>query len=450
MIEVSPHDPATAYVAAYRYRQDDFTPYIYRTEDYGESWTRIADGSRGIDAGHPTRVVREDPEREGLLYAGTEYGMYVSFDDGENWQPLQLNLPQTPITDLQVHRGDLVVATQGRSFWILDDLMPLRQASAEIADRQAHLYAPSDAVRWLNVSAPGDGSTGPNQRPESPPSGAVIDYYLSEDATDEDPVRLEIRDSDGEVVREYSTAAEPPAGGGGFFSATLDQSMPGEAGHHRFTWNLRHPGVTEKPDDVMLWGFTGGFPAAPGTYEARLIADGETITRTFDVRKDPNLDRVTAQELQGQEEFARTVRDTLNSLYSHLKVVRDLRDQVQSTAEYAAKAGGPEEVQSRADSLVATLNELEGQLIQPENESGQDAIHFPPKLDSRLAAVYGNVIGKTAPPTEGDRQRFEDLLPRWERLRSQIQDVIEQDVSGYNDLLNQAGLEGVIVPVEGR
>lgn len=436
MIEISPHDPATAYVAAYRYRQDDFTPYIYRTEDYGQSWTRIADGSRGIDGDYPTRVVREDPEREGLLYAGTEYGMYVSFNDGKSWQKLQLNLPQTPITDLQVHRGDLVVATQGRSFWVLDDLMPIRQASAEVADRQAHLYAPSDATRWLNVSAPGDGSTGPNQRPGAPPNGAVIDYYLSEKAADEDPVRLEIMNSDGEVVQEYSTSAESSAG---------EESIPGEAGHHRITWDMRHPGVTEKPDDVMLWGFTGGFAAEPGTYEARLTADGKTTTRTFDVRKDPNLDAVTDQELGRRAEFARTVRDTLSSLYSHLKIVRGLRDQVQSTADYAAKAGGPNEIQSRAESLVARLNKIEGQLIQPENESGQDAIHFPPKMDARLAAVYGNVVGKTAPPSEGDRERFQDLLPRWERLRAQVRDIAEQDVPKYNNLLNQAGFEGVIV-----
>lgn len=445
MIEISPHDPATAYVAAYRYRQDDFTPYIYRTSDYGESWTRIADGSRGIDADHPTRVVREDPERDGLLYAGTEYGMYVSFDDGERWQELQMNLPETPITDLKVHRQDLVVATQGRSFWILDELAPLRQASEDVTERQAHLYDPSDAVRWLNVSAPGDGSTGPNQRPEAPPSGAVIDYHLSEEATDENPVRLEITGPDGELVREYSTAAEPPEEEGGYFSSTVDRSIPGEAGHHRVTWNLRHPGVTEKPDDVTMWGFTGGFEASPGTYEARLIAGEETMSRTFEVHKDPNLREVTTADLEEQEQFAQTVRDTLNSLYAHLKIVQNLRDQVRSTANYAAEADGPEKIQSHADSLLTTLNELESQLIQPKNESGQDAIHYPPKLDGKLAAVYGNVIGEDAPPSAGAQQRFRDLLPRWERLRSEVREVAEQEASTYNDLLSQSGFRGVIV-----
>jgi photosystem II stability/assembly factor-like uncharacterized protein len=445
MIELSPHDEGTAYIATYRYRLGDFEPYIYRTEDYGDSWTRIADGSRGIDGEHPTRVVREDPEREGLLYAGSERGMYVSFDDGDNWQELQLNLPQTPITDLKVHRGDLVVATQGRSFWIMDNLSPLRQVSDEVAENDAHFYEPSDAIRWVDVEAPGDGSTGPNQRPEAPPNGAVFDYYLAEDATDENPAQLEIVSPDGEVVREYSSAEDPPEGGGGYFSTTLNKSIPGEAGHHRVTWNFRYPGVTEKPDDVRLWGYVGGFNAAPGTYQARFTANGQTITHSFEVKKDPTLQGVTDQDLQEQEEFARTVRDTLNSLYSHLKLVRDTREQVKSTAGHAAKAGGPESLQTTADSLVATLDELEQKLIQPQNESGQDAINYPPKLDSEFSSVYG-VIGEDLPPTEGARQRFQDLLPRWENVRSEIQQVLQQEVSSYNDQLEQADLRGVIVP----
>ncbi len=447
-IDVSPHDPSTAYVAAYRYRQDDFTPYVFKTEDYGQSWTRIADGTRGIDPGHPTRVVREDTERDGLLYAGTEYGMYVSFDDGANWQELQLNLPETPITDLEVHRGDLVVATQGRSFWILDDLSPLRQVSDQVVQSGVHLYQPSDAIRWLEVSAPGDGSTGPNQRPETPPGGAVLDYYLAEEATEDDPVRLEVVDPDGNVVREYSTAADAPAGAGGFFSSALDRSIPGEAGHHRVTWSLRYPGVTEMPDDVQMWGFTGGYEAAPGTYRARMIAGGDTTTRSFDVVKDPNLDNVSDEELREQQQFARTVRDTLNSLFSHLKQVRGVREQVQSTAEYASRSGGPESIQESADELVSVLTGLEEELIQPENESGQDAIHFPPKLDSQFAAVYGVVIGEDSPPTEGARERFQDLLPQWADLRSRIQQVLEQQVSSYNDQLEQAGLQSVMVPGE--
>jgi photosystem II stability/assembly factor-like uncharacterized protein len=446
MIEISPHDPSTAYITVYRYRLDDFTPYIYKTEDYGRSWTRIADGSRGIDSGHATRVVREDPKREGLLYAGTEYGMYASFDDGENWQKLQLNLPETPITDLKVHRGDLVASTQGRSFWILDNLSPLRQASEQLAENDVHFYEPMDAIRWVGVSAPGDGSTGPNQRPETPPDGAVFDYYLAEDATEDNPVRLEIVNSDGEVVRKYSTAEDPPEGGGGYFSSELDKSLPGEAGHHRVTWNLRYSGVSEQPDNVQMWGATGGFEAAPGTYEARLSANGQTITHSFEVRKDPGLTDVSTQDLQEQEEFARTVRDTMNSLYSHLKRVRDAREQVKSTAEYVSRAGGSDEIQSSADELVETLNGLEERLIQPRNESGQDAINYPPQLDSKFAAVYGVVIGEDSPPTEGARQRFQDLLLQWDNLRSEVQQVLQEEVGAYNDQLEQAGYRGVIVP----
>ncbi len=446
MIEVSPHEAGTAYIAVYRYRQDDFTPYIYRTDNYGQSWSRIADGTRGIDSEHFIRAVREDPEREGLLYAGSERGMYVSFDDGAHWQELQLNLPETPITDLQVHRGDLVVATQGRSFWILDDLSPLRQLSDQVAQSDAHFYEPGDAIQWLNVDSPGNGSTGPNQRPEAPPEGAVFDYYLAEEATDDAPVQLEVVSPDGDVVRHWSTAAEPPEGGGGFFSSTLDESIPGEAGHHRVTWDFRYPGVTEKPDDVQMWGYTGGFPASPGTYTARMIAGGDTISHTFEVRKDPKLESVTNQELEEQEQFGRTIRDTLNSLYAHLQQIRDVREQVESTAEYASKAGAPESIQQTADELSATLDSLAYDLYQHQNESGQDAINYPPKLGSQFAAVYGVVIGGMSPPTDGARQRFQDLLPQWADIRSRIQQTMQQQVSSYNDQLEQAGMSGVIVP----
>ncbi|MDP2497507.1 MAG: hypothetical protein Q8W44_05870 [Candidatus Palauibacterales bacterium] len=444
MIEVSPHDAGTAYIAVYRYRQDDFAPYIYRTDDYGESWTRIADGTRGIDAEHPTRVVREDPEREGMLYAGSEYGMYVSFDDGAHWQELQMNLPETPITDLQVHRNDLVVATQGRSFWILDNLSPLRQVNDRVAQSDAHFYEPQDAIRWIEIASPGNGSTGPNQEPELPPYGAVFDYYLAEDASDDSPVRLEVVDDEGNVVVEYSSANEEA--GGGFFSTAAERSMPGEAGHHRITWEMQYPGVTERPDDVRLWGSTGGFPAPPGSYSARMIVDGDTTTHSFSVRKDPNLESVTNQELETKAQFARTIRDTLNSLFAHLNQVRDVRDQVESTAGYASKAGAPESIQETADELVARLDSLERRLIQPDNESFQDAINYPPKLDSQIAAVYGIVAGNMAPPTEGARQRFQDLLPQWADLRSDVRQFMQQEVSSYNDQLEQAGMSGVIVP----
>ncbi|HKK09160.1 MAG TPA: glycosyl hydrolase, partial [Gemmatimonadota bacterium] len=274
-IEVSPHAAGKAYVTVYRYRMDDFTPYVYRTTDYGAHWTRIADGTRGIPAGYATRVVREDPAREGLLYAGTEYGMFVSFDDGGHWQSLQMNLPVVPITDLQVHGSDLVVATQGRSFWILDDLSPLRQIDGKLAGAVSGtgghvLYRPRDAwrtdVRRFRGAA----------APEAPPRGAVLDWYF--DQAPQGPVTLTIADSAGRVLRRFTSDASRDGayeggrrGPAGRPRWEADEALGGR-GMHRFAWDLEMAAV-DHPSGVFVWGSLGAPKVAPGTYRATLSAD---------------------------------------------------------------------------------------------------------------------------------------------------------------------------------
>ena len=206
-IEPSPHRAGTAYVAIYRYLLGDFAPYIYRTDDFGKTWTRLTDGKNGIAADEPTRVVREDPDRAGLLYAGTEFGMYISFDNGAHWQSFQLNLPVTPVTDIKIAHKDLVLSTQGRSFWILDDLTPLHQLNDEVASAQALLFAPREAVR-----TPARGGFGP-RTPASqyPLPGAMIDYYLASAPAGD--ITLDILDASGKVVRKFSSAARAPKSG---------------------------------------------------------------------------------------------------------------------------------------------------------------------------------------------------------------------------------------------
>ncbi|NIP60680.1 MAG: glycosyl hydrolase, partial [Gemmatimonadetes bacterium] len=254
-IEVSPHSPGKAYLAAFRYRMDDFRPYLFRTTDYGRSWTRIADGTNGIPADHPTRVIREDPGREGLLYAGTEFGLFVSFDDGDRWQSLQQNLPHTPVTDLKVQEelDDLVVATQGRSFWVLDDLEPLREVAAGRATASAtHLYRPEDAYRTPGSRPDPDDElvrdpTGGARLPvfwagANPPAGARIYYYL--DRTPGEPVALEVLDAAGEAVRSFRSDEEA-------------SGLSADAGMHRFAWDLKYPGA-DLVEDASVSGFTGG------------------------------------------------------------------------------------------------------------------------------------------------------------------------------------------------
>ncbi|MGH9348358.1 MAG: VPS10 domain-containing protein, partial [Vicinamibacterales bacterium] len=308
-IEDSPHRKGSAYIAGYRFlREHDLHPYVYLTNDYGRTWTKLTDGKNGIPADHPVRVVREDPEREGLLYAGTEFGFFVSFNNGKNWQPLQQNLPATPVTDIRVHRGDLVVATMGRSFWIMDDVTPLRQAgardmtmtaargtipAAELSQPRTRPRFRYDTVGGVAGARPGDFSV-----PQYPPVSLAIDYYLPSSAPAD--LKLEITDAGGRTVRTVQPAGAPGAaqqtqamrgprrGGGG---ATV---LTTKAGHNRFLWDYR-------------WATEGGMPpmVAPGQYTAKLTAGGAEKVVTFSVEVDPRVmkDNVTVPDLVEQQNF---------------------------------------------------------------------------------------------------------------------------------------------------
>lgn len=297
-IDPSPHDPARAYVAAYRYLLGDFEPYIFKTEDYGQSWERLTDGTNGIPADYPTRVVREDPITEGLLFAGTEFGLFISFDDGDNWQSFQQNLPVTPVTDLHLYRGDLVLSTMGRSFWIMDNVSPLRALrEGMVASGEHHLFTPENAYRLRGGGGFGYGSRDSSE-PEYSPNGAFIDYVVG---TQADNVTLEILDSTGQVIRSYE-------GGGPGMRTRTEQVMrapqrraygvaspDGSPGMHRFLWDLR----------VDAPGGRGGPMAIPGAYQVRLTLDDWSETESFRVLMDPRVeaDGTTMADLRAQFEF---------------------------------------------------------------------------------------------------------------------------------------------------
>ncbi len=299
----APHKPGTAYVAIYRYLLGDFTPYIYRTDDFGKTWTLLTDGKNGIAADEPTRVVREDPDRAGLLYAGTEFGMYISFDNGAHWQSFQLNLPVTPVTDIKVAHKDLVLSTQGRSFWILDNLTPLHQIDDTSASAAALLFTPRDAIR---TPARGGGRGATIQYPLN---GAAIDYYVGSAPAGD--ISMEILDASGKVIRKFTsagTAAAAPAeadAGGDDEEGPRVRSGPTRldktAGMHRFTWDLRYPGAwmnAARPEGP------NGPVAVPGKFSVRLTVGTWTATKPFTVIEDPRITKsgVTTQEL------TRTVR----------------------------------------------------------------------------------------------------------------------------------------------
>ncbi len=431
-IEVSPHTPGKAYLSVFRYRQDDWEPYVYRTTDYGDSWTRLTDGTNGIPEDSPVRVVREDPDREGLLYAGTEFGLYVSFNDGDTWQTLQQNVPTTPITDLKVHRKDLVIATKGRSFWIMDDLTPLHQLTDQVAEADAHLFSPREAYR-VNPSSGGDPE---DREPEGPTAPALINYTFGE--VPDTTVTLEILDENGSVVRRFtsdSSAAQEQE----------DRLLPVDEGHNRVSWNLRGEGI-DTVDDAVLWGFTAGPKVVPGTYDVRLdVAEGPTLTESLEVRMDPRAENVTTEDLQTQYALATEVRDTTNAIYDAIRTLRSVREQVQSVADHASKAGH-EDLTSQADSISEELTSIEEELMQTKNESFQDPLNYPPMLDNQYAYLYGYVSGPDGPPTEGARARLEDLNEQWASLRDRLQRVFDTDVARFNDQIQDLDSQPVFIP----
>ncbi|MFB6273910.1 MAG: WD40/YVTN/BNR-like repeat-containing protein, partial [Salinibacter sp.] len=437
-IEVSPHDPGTAYVTVHRYRLDDWRPYVFRTTDYGDSWTRIADGTRGIPKDSPTWVVREDPKREGLLYAGTEFGVYVSFNDGQDWQSLQQNLPITRVPDLKVKDSDLVVATHGRSFWILDDLGPLRQLTDRVADADMHLYSPPAAYLVNSGSGNADHE---DREPAGDPGGATLDYAFAE--TPDTTVTLDVLGPDGAVVRRFTSDSAAA-------KKNKEPVLPAEAGLNRFHWSLRGKGINTV-DDAILWGYTGGPKVVPGTYTARLAtASGDTLRQSFEVRMDPRLKDVTKADLQAQYDLATAIRDTTNAIYDAIRTIRSVREQVTSVAEHAAKAGH-DGLTARADSIAEQLTSIEQELMQTKNESHQDPLNFPPQLDNQYAYLYGFVVGPNGPPTKSAKQRFRDLnQEEWAPLRRRLHTVLNTDLPQFNERVRALNSDPVFVPTSGE
>jgi len=391
-VEPSPHKANKAYIAIYRYLLGDWEPYIYRTDDYGKSWTRLTTGSNGIPADSPTRVVREDPDREGLLYAGTEFGMFVSFDDGAHWQSFKLNLPATPVTDIKVYRKDLVFSTMGRSFWILDNLTPLHQLNEQAASSRFHLYAPGDAYRMRYSSG---GRSAAN--PEYPSAGAVIDYYFTEEPSE--AVTLEILDAAGKLIRTFSGEAAGErqvtpeqrgirAGRGG------GQGLPKSAGMHRFVWDLRHEG---RSSPIVV----------PGTYQAKLTVGNWSHTERFDVLIDPRVaeDGVTQSDLVAQVSLSFKVQDVLNSARATSERIREARSSGRLTRSQNEK-----------------LDALQVQLVTAGGRYPQ------PMLIDQISYLYSMLGRADQKPGRDAYQRYDELNASLSKILSELEQILKNDM----------------------
>ncbi|MFQ5704752.1 MAG: glycosyl hydrolase [Gemmatimonadales bacterium] len=408
IIDESKHAPGTAYVAANRYQVDDRAPYVWRTRDYGETWTKIVDG---IKPGHFARAVREDPVRPGLLFLGSEHGVYVSLDAGDNWQPLQLNLPDTPIRDLVVKDYDVVVGSHGRGFWILDDIDPLRQLTADVMNSKVTLFTPHRAVRGVE--------------------NAVFQYYLARDA---DSVTVEILDATDRVVRSFTGVKGDSASG----------SKPGtSAGMHRFAWDLRYRGATVF-DGMIIWSARPAIgPKAPiGHYKVRLRASGVTATKEFDVQIDPRLKGVTEADLKEQFELASQIRDRTSAANEAVIKIRDVRTQLNEQLKRTTDRG----LKREAERFLVKLAAIEMELYQVKNRSGQDPLNFPIKLNNRLASLRRSVERGDARPTDAAYVVFKELSGELDVQLTKLAAVFEEDLPRLNRRLTQKKLKAISTP----
>ena len=376
LIEASRHKPGTAYVAAKRYQMDDRSPYLYKTNDYGKTWRKIITGLRSDDYAH---TIREDLTRPGLLYAGMEHGVWVSFTDGETWQSLQLKLPDTPIADLQVTEKDVVLGTHGRSIYVLDDIAPVREFTSDLAKERVHLFKPYYAVRRVQP--------------------AVFQYYLAKQT---DSVKIEILDTFGALIQSftgtkptYPTVKEEDEDGG----KPMVKLPTTATGLNRYEWDLRYPGATYFKG-LIMWGArpTSGPLALPGHYQVRLTVGGQSTTHPFEIRLDPRLKGVTREDVQEQFNLAMKLRDQTSKANDAVVQIRLLKDKL---------ARQPDTLITKK--LNEHLSMIEENLYQTRNQSSQDPLNFPIKLNNRLAALWRSVESGDAKPTDGSYKVYREL-----------------------------------------
>jgi photosystem II stability/assembly factor-like uncharacterized protein len=422
LIEASPHKPGTAYVAVKNYLQDDRAPYIFRTHDYGQTWTKIVRGIRADDYVH---AVREDTHRAGLLYAGTEHSVYVSFDDGEHWQSLALNLPDTQVSDLVVEAHDLVIATHGRSFYVLEDIDVLRQLVPEVARAPVHFFQPRDAIRSVNQAA--------------------FYYYLKQPA---EKVTIEILDAKGQVIRSFTgtreeekkAEAQPPEGARGGFGQFVQQTRLTNAGLTRFTWDLRYRGATTFPGMILWSGNAAQGPVAvPGAYQVRLTVGEYRQTHRFAVKMDPRVTHVTEADLVEQFDLAIKIRDKTSEANQAVILIREIKKQAKERVE---KARDPQ-LAAAADLLAKKLSEVEEEVYQVRNQSNQDPLNFPIKLNNRLAALRRSVETGDARPTNAAHAVFKELSDELDLQIAKLNGLLKTELSAFNAMLTGKKLEPI-------
>ena len=437
-IDVSPQDPATVYIATTRYKFNDFTPGLYKTTDYGKTWVNI---SKGIPQGAYTRVVREDEVRKGLLFAGTELGMYVSWNGGNTWQPLQLNLPITPITDLKIHRGDLVVGTMGRAFWILDDLGLIRQHNGT-TDESFKVYLPEDAVigNWgSGLNRTSATYTGTDEFSGVNPANGVVIYYQLPKLPDSVHITLEIKDAAGKLVRIVSSKADPSfhSYDGG---PSPEPKLTKEKGLNRFVWDMRYATMTGAPEVYIESSFRG-HKASPGTYSVTLSYGKNQSNAECKILPNP-LYNLTAQEYADYHNFMSLMEETLNDMHRKVNSIYKTQNQLSDVLKelegdkYAA-------LKKTGNDLIQKMKVWDEEMVQRKAKAYDDVDNFENKFTANYLFLINHVESDIPRITKPSRDRNEELTKQWTNLQARAKEILEKDVHAFSRLLWDVGVGAV-------
>jgi len=464
IIDPGHHDAGTAYLAANRYQQDDLHPYLYRTADYGKTWVRI---DTGIPELAYTRAIREDPVARGLLYAGTESGVYVSFDDGAHWQSLQLNLPRSSARDLIVHGNDLIVATHGRSFWVMDHVSVLRQLTEAVRREAVHLFVPDTAIRW----DAGAGRRTPDAG-QNPRGGVSVDYLLREKPAG--PVTLAFLDASGKVLRTFSSTATAPdssasdsvakdsiakaqrdtsaafgrkkkiEGVDSSSYAPSDSLVPVRMGTNRFVWNLRYPDVKHISGIIVDYGTVAGMQVPPGTYTARLTVGGKSSSQPFTVVNDPRT-TVTPQAQRAQLAAWTQLRDHIDSTVDAAADIATMQGQVDARIKQVKDQPYASRVRIAGKSLHTKLEEIREALIEVHSHADEITLHYPIKLYNMMLTVNGQLLTGDSAPTQSQLESLKDLSGKVEAQLQKLRALENDDVSAFNRLMKELDVPAVTV-----
>ena len=415
-IEPSVFDPGTCYIAGTKYKTGDFAPYLYKTTNYGKSWTKI---TRGINSEHYTRVLREDPKQQGLLYAGTETGMYISFDDGNNWKPFQLNLPIVPITDLTIKNNNLIVATQGRSLWILDDLTLLHQLNT-VKENSNVLFKSKDSYRMRGGSSENSKTAGTNH-----PNG-VVTYFNLKDYSEKDTITLTYLNKMGDTIKSFS-------------NLNKKDKLKVKKGANKFVWDTKYKGASKFDGMILWWASLEGPRSVPGEYDVHLNINKEKLTQSFSIIADPRSES-SLKDLEMQFEFIQDINKTMDEAHKSIKKIREITKDLNKFQEQYKGDERVKELVEKATSMVDKFSEIEKTLYQTKNKSGQDPLNFPIKLTNKLGHLNSLVQLGDFAPTDQDISVKNELSEAILKQLVGFDKLIDNDIEVFNASFNQLKL----------